>query len=203
MGVPTVAQQDWGCLWSSGTQVQPSAWHTGLGSSDFTAAAWVCKCSLDLIPGSGTPCATGWLKKKKSWSSCVTQWGKCRCCCSCGADHHCSVDLIPDWRTFTGCGCGQKKKMRKWASLRQRFQTLYVNATWMGGPYLLLWQSNLFIYALNSTLRGKVGSLVLLSSHSTPPSLLFLSRPHQHSSILPFPLRLCCRIPLVQGLPSC
>ena len=31
IGVPTVAQLDQQCLWSTGTQVQSLPWHSGLG----------------------------------------------------------------------------------------------------------------------------------------------------------------------------
>ena len=63
-GVPTVVQWDGQCLWSTQTQVQSPAWHSGLRIQDCPS-----KCGLDWIPGLGTPYAKGVGKKKKSRSS--------------------------------------------------------------------------------------------------------------------------------------
>lgn len=48
-GVPTVTQQDGQCFWSTGTQVQSPAHHSGLKDPD-------------LIPGLGTPYSAGWTR---------------------------------------------------------------------------------------------------------------------------------------------
>ena len=48
-------------LWSTGTQVQPLAWIWHCCRCGVR-----CTCSSDLIPGMGTPYATGWAKKKKA-----------------------------------------------------------------------------------------------------------------------------------------
>ena len=58
-GVPAVVQWNWQQLWSSGTQVQSPAHHSRLRIQRC------CKCSVDLIPGLGTPYAMGWPEKKK------------------------------------------------------------------------------------------------------------------------------------------
>ena len=62
-GVPTVAQQDPQHLRSAGMQVRSLNHHSGL-------RIW-CWCSYgsDLIPGPGTPHATGWPKRNKQKGS--------------------------------------------------------------------------------------------------------------------------------------
>ena len=58
-GVPTVAQQDWQRIGSTGMQVKSLAQHGGLRVQDCRS------CDLDLIPGPGTPYAEGQPKKKE------------------------------------------------------------------------------------------------------------------------------------------
>ena len=57
IGVPTVAQWVWQCLWSTGTQVRYLAGPRELGIQLY--------CGSDLIPGLETPHAGGQLKKKE------------------------------------------------------------------------------------------------------------------------------------------
>ena len=59
-GVPTVAQWDWWYLGHAGTWVRSLAWHSGLGIQHCRS------CGMDLIPGPGTPYATGQPKEKKN-----------------------------------------------------------------------------------------------------------------------------------------
>lgn len=63
--VPSVAQWNWRPLGNAGTWVRSPAQHSGF-------SIWCChscslggSCSLNLIPGLGTPYATWWPKKKE------------------------------------------------------------------------------------------------------------------------------------------
>ena len=59
LGVPTVAQRDRRCLWSTGVHIWSLAWHSELRICHY------CSCGLDLISDLGTLYATGQPKKKK------------------------------------------------------------------------------------------------------------------------------------------
>ena len=52
-------------LGSPGTQVQSSAWHSGLRIWGCRSCNFSLECSLDLIPGLGIPQAAGQPKKKE------------------------------------------------------------------------------------------------------------------------------------------
>ena len=58
-------QQDQKHLWSTGTQVQSPAQHSGLRIWCCHSCGVGCNCSLDLIPDLETPYAKRWPKKKK------------------------------------------------------------------------------------------------------------------------------------------
>ena len=65
-GAPTVAQQDWQCLESAGTQVRcPAQW---LKIQHCHSCSLGCNHGLDLIPGLGVPNAERQPKKKKERS---------------------------------------------------------------------------------------------------------------------------------------
>ena len=55
---------DWQHLWSAGMQVQSPAQHSGLRIQCCHSYRVGCNCSLDLIPGPGTPYTMGRPKKK-------------------------------------------------------------------------------------------------------------------------------------------
>ena len=63
-GVPTVVQQDWQPLGSTGMQVRSLAQHSGLRIQHCHSCGLGCDCSLDLIPGLGPPYAMGRPKMK-------------------------------------------------------------------------------------------------------------------------------------------
>ena len=58
-GVPAVVPQGWWHLESAGKQVQSPAWHSGLRIQHCRSCGLGHDCSLDLIPGLGTPYASG------------------------------------------------------------------------------------------------------------------------------------------------
>ena len=60
-----MAQQDQWCFCSAGTQVQSLARHSGLRIWHCHGCSVDSNCSLELIPGPGTPYALGWPKKEK------------------------------------------------------------------------------------------------------------------------------------------
>ena len=60
-----MAQQDWQCLWSTGTQVQSLAPHSGLRIQHGWSCGIGCNCGWDLIPGLRTPYVAGQPKKKR------------------------------------------------------------------------------------------------------------------------------------------
>ena len=71
-GVPTVMQQDQQCLWNTGTQVQSLTQDSGLKTWHCHSCSVGCNCGLDLIPGPGTPYASGQPQKR------IKQINKCR-----------------------------------------------------------------------------------------------------------------------------
>ena len=64
-GLSTVVQCDWCCLYSSEMKVQSLAWHSGLRIWHCCSCSVDPHCSLDLIPGPGTPYALGQPKKEE------------------------------------------------------------------------------------------------------------------------------------------
>ena len=60
-----MAQQDWWCLGSLGTQVRSPAWHSGLRFLHCCSYILGQNCGLNLIAGLGTPYATRWPKKER------------------------------------------------------------------------------------------------------------------------------------------
>ena len=72
-GTPTVTQQLLQHLWSTGTPVRSPVLHSGLGIQHCHSYGLGQDCSSDLIPGLGTPYATGQPKMKKKkiffWST--------------------------------------------------------------------------------------------------------------------------------------
>ena len=66
-GVPTVAQWERQCLWSTKTQVRSQAWHSGLRLWCF------CSWGLDLTPYLGISICCGVAKKEKKSFSCKWQ----------------------------------------------------------------------------------------------------------------------------------
>ena len=65
MRVPAVTQQDGQRQWSAGMRVQSLAWYSGLRTWHCYNCGIFHNCSMDLIPGPGTPYAMGWTKKEK------------------------------------------------------------------------------------------------------------------------------------------
>ena len=65
IGIPAVVQQDLGCLWSSGMQVQSPAWHGGLSIQCCCNCSIDHNCGLDLILGQEAPYASGGQERKK------------------------------------------------------------------------------------------------------------------------------------------
>ena len=55
-----MAQQDWSCLESIGTQVRFQAQHSGLRIWHCCSCSLSSVCNSDLTPGPGTPNAVGW-----------------------------------------------------------------------------------------------------------------------------------------------
>ena len=60
-----MVQRDWWHLGSTATQVQSPAQHSGLRIRRCRSCSLGLDCSLDLIPGPGTPYATGQPNRKK------------------------------------------------------------------------------------------------------------------------------------------
>ena len=67
-GVPIVGQWDPQHLCSARRQVWSLAQHSVLRIQHCCSCGTGCNYGSDLIPGSGTPYATGWPKKKKNWA---------------------------------------------------------------------------------------------------------------------------------------
>ena len=64
-GVANVAQQDWWCIGTAGSQVWSLAQHSRLRIQRCHSCGAGHNGSLDLIPGPGTPCAVGQPQEKK------------------------------------------------------------------------------------------------------------------------------------------
>ena len=65
LGIPTVTQRDQWHLWSTETQIQSLAQHSGLRILHCLSCDIGGNCISDLIPGPGTPYAMGQPKNKK------------------------------------------------------------------------------------------------------------------------------------------
>ena len=67
LGAPTVAEWNWWCLqcWDAGLMPGQARWVKDLTLLSCTVGH---NCASDLIPGLGTPYASGWPKKKKGKS---------------------------------------------------------------------------------------------------------------------------------------
>ena len=69
LGVPTVAQRDWQCLWSAGMLVQSLVQHSGLRIRHCHSCSVGGNCGSDRIPGLGNlyaerqPKVSGEIKK--------------------------------------------------------------------------------------------------------------------------------------------
>ena len=61
-----MAKLDQWYLWSTGTQVQSPSQQSDLRIQHCSTCGIGLNCSLDLIPGPGTPYAQGWKKRKKN-----------------------------------------------------------------------------------------------------------------------------------------
>ena len=69
----------WAASWACWTQVRSLARHSGLRIPHCCSCGLGPNCGLDLIPGLGTPYATGWPKKKRQKKDRMKY--KVRCIC--------------------------------------------------------------------------------------------------------------------------